>query len=161
MDQKHERRTGADPTTILLCCSLFCCCTTHKKKQSRRSQEQSEAAGAQIHSQHRSLAAKHLTPLEQPSCRLQPTGLPAEPSLVSPSPSRTRLRSKAKPILNATSGCCPSAILLFSFLFYFFPFCVLAPLLLQNGKSSTAGLAYKRRLCSDWTPCYRRALCRT
>ena len=70
MDQKHERGTGADPTNILLCCNILLQYEA-KQKQRGTNQTQSEAAGAQIHSQRHSLTAQHLTPLQQPSFRLQ------------------------------------------------------------------------------------------
>ena len=63
---------------ISLCRNLLLLCEAHKK-QSRISQEQSEAAGAQIHSQRHSLTAQNMTPLQQPSFRLkahEPAGGP-------------------------------------------------------------------------------------
>ena len=159
MDKKQERCTGAETVSMLLCCNLLCCCMKHQKRKSSKSQELSEAAGLQIHSQRRSLTVKHLTPCSNSDSACRPTSLPAEPSLVKPSHSATRIWSKAKPRLNATSGCCVSVILLFSFRFAcFLSEPLLTPVLLQDGKPSTALLAYKRSLCSDWTPCYRRAL---
>ena len=68
MDQQRERGTGADPTIIL----PF---VIYSVAESRRSQEQSEADGAQTHSQRHGLTAQltaqHLTPPQQPSFRLQ------------------------------------------------------------------------------------------
>ena len=154
--------------SILLCCNLLCCCMKHLKRKSNKRQDLSEAAGLQIHSQRRGLTVKHLTPCSSPDSACRPTSLPAEPSLEKPSPSTTRLRSKAKPRLNAIrvgatfrSFCCflPGTRIPFDFCF-FRAGRLLAPLLLQNGEPCTAVLAYKRSLCSDWTPCYRRALCR-
>ena len=50
------------------------------------------------------------------------------------------------------------SVVLFSVVVFFLPERLLAPLSLQNGEPSTTVVAYKRRLCSDWTPCYKRAL---
>ena len=50
-------------------------------------------------------------------------------------------------------------VIFYSVLFLFFlAERLLTLLLLQNGEPPTAVLAYTRSLCSDWTPCYRRAL---
>ena len=57
-----------------------------------------------------------------PPAACRPTSLPTEPLLVKSSPSMTRLRSKAKPRLNAASGCYLSVILLFSVPCFFFSF---------------------------------------
>ena len=54
---------------------FFCCVVIDFVAESKRTQEQSEAAGAQTHSQRYSLTAQltaqHLTPPQQPSLRLQ------------------------------------------------------------------------------------------
>ena len=83
---------------------FFCCVVIDFVAESKRTQEQSEAAGAQTHSQRHSLTAQltaqHLTPPQQPRFRLQAH----KPAVDKRSPSTTRLRSKAKPRLNAIRG---------------------------------------------------------
>ena len=144
---------------------VYCCIVIHSVAESRRSQQQSEEDGAQTRSQRHSLTAQHLSPRGSPASACRPTSLPAEPSLKKRSPSTTRLRSKAKPRLNdrregATfqSFCC--FLLVFRLCFYSLAERLMASLFLQTGGTSIAVFAYKRSLCLDWTPCYRRALCR-
>ena len=99
----------------------YCCVVIHSVAESRRSQQQSEEDGAQTRSQRHSLTAQHLSPRGSPASACRPTSLPAEPSLETPSPSTTRLRSKAKRRLNAirAGALYVSVILLFSIPFFF------------------------------------------
>ena len=120
---------------------VYCCVVIYSVAESRRTQEQSEAAGAKTHSQRHSLTAQltsqRLTPRSSLASACRPTSLPAEPSLEKHIPSTTRLRSKAKPRLNAIRAgatfrpfCCVlpgTRVPFYSFFFllgvYWHPFC--------------------------------------